>query len=250
MKSNSALCTLALLFTTGLAHLSIAQDDEGLQLDDLFEEDFEMEEAPSIHDPFEKVNRAIFDFNDEVYATFGRPFANAYARVMPDPVERSITNVFTNLKFPSRFVGNVLQGRFGEASKETGQFVVNTTVGIGGIFRVSDKIPSLQTNKEDFGQALGSWGVKHGFYIVLPILGPSSLRDFASDFVDDAIEPIPSPNTVIDDSTDRMVIRTVEVVNQFPSLMNLYDSMKRSAIDPYASVRDAYAQRRAIQISE
>lgn len=226
-----------------------AQDD-GLNVEDLFADDFEQDLATSINDPFEGVNRAIFKFNNGVYKNLFRPFARAYTKIVPDPIEKGIGNVFNNLKLPSRFVSNAFQGRFGQAGKETGQFVINTTAGIGGIFRVSDRFEDLQTSQEDFGQTLGAWGFGHGFYIIVPFLGPTSLRDFAADFVDDAVDPIPTPNSQIDDSADRLALRVIDIVNRLPSLIDLYDSMSRSAIDPYASMRDGYTQRRASQVAE
>lgn len=229
---------------------SFAQDD-GLDLEDLFAEEFEDEPSQvAINDPLEPVNRAIFKFNDKVYRSIVKPFASAYSKVMPDPLERGIDNVFENLKFPSRFVSNGLQGRFGQAGKETGKFLVNSTVGVGGIFKVSDDIEGLRTSDEDIGQALGRWGMGHGFYIVFPFLGPTSLRDFAGDFADGAVEPIPTPWSQVDDTTERLVLRVIDTVNGLPALMDLYDSMRRAAVDPYASVRDGYTQRRAKQVEE
>ncbi|MDQ8205348.1 VacJ family lipoprotein [Pelagicoccus sp. SDUM812003] len=243
--------TLSLFAATliGLPASLVGQDD-GLDIDELFQDDFEAERQVSINDPLEPVNRAIFKFNDGLYNKVVRPFSKAYARVMPDPVEKGITNVFENLEFPSRFTSNLLQGRVGNAAKETGKFLVNTTAGIGGIIRVSDEIDGLDIPDEDIGQAFASWGVGHGFYLVLPFMGPSSARDLVGDFADGAVEPIPTPWSQVDDSTDRLILRSIDIVNDLPRLMDVYDSMQRSAIDPYASVRDGYAQRRARQASE
>lgn len=248
MKSRLSILAAASSIAIGA---NLSAQDGGLDVEDLFDDEFEATETNvSINDPIEGFNRAIFNFNDGFYKNVGRPFANTYAKIVPDPIEAGIGNIFTNAKFPSRFVANVFQGRLGNAGKETGQFLLNSTVGIGGIVKVSDEFEALDTSKEDFGQTLGSWGIGHGFYLVLPFLGPTSLRDFAADFVDDAVEPIPSPNSQIDDTTDRALLRAVEIINDFPFLMDLYESMSRSAIDSYASMRDAYAQRRARQVAE
>lgn len=246
MKTKSIASILFL--ATSLTGTAIA-DDDGISLDDLFEDDFEEQSTVSINDPLEMFNRGIFSFNDDVYNKIGRPLAKTYAKVMPDRVERGIGNVFTNLKFPSRFAGNVLQGRFGNAGKETGKFVLNTTVGLGGIFRPSDDFENLQTSKEDVGQAFASWGMGHGFYLVLPFMGPTSLRDFVGDYVDDTVEPIKEPWSQVDDDGTRLGLRVLEITNRTPALMELYDSMRRSSIDPYSSVRDAYAQQRAREVS-
>lgn len=246
---KTSLTILTAVTVTISASLSFAQD-EGLDMEELFEDDFEEPATEPINDPLEGLNRTFFGFNDVFYSKVAKPFARTYAKVMPDPVERGIGNVFDNVKFPSRFVSNVFQGRFGNAGKETGQFLINTTAGIGGIFKVSDEFPELGTSKEDFGQTLGSWGIGHGFYFVMPFMGPTSLRDFTADFVDDTVEPLPKPISQIDDDTDRTALRIIEFTNRLPALMELYDSMQRSAVDPYASMRDAYTQRRARQVAE
>ncbi|EDY85186.1 VacJ like lipoprotein [Verrucomicrobiia bacterium DG1235] len=238
-----------LFLATTVTSVAIAQDD-AIDLDDLFADEFEEQSTVTINDPLEKYNRAIFKFNDSVYTSLVKPVARTYSNVMPDRVERGIENVFKNLKYPSRLVGNILQGRFGQAGKETGKFALNTTVGIGGIFRPSDDFEGLQTHDEDVGQAFARWGFGHGFYLVLPFTGPTSLRDFVGDFVDDAVEPINEPWSQIEDDTDRLILRVIEITNRLPAIMELYDSMRRSAIDPYSSVRDAYAQRRARQVAQ
>lgn len=239
----------ALTLATALGSLAIAQDD-GIDLDELFADDFEEQSTVSINDPLEPLNRAIFHFNDDVYKKLAKPLARTYAKIMPDRVERGISNAFVNIKFPSRFVSNVLQGRFGQASKETGKFVLNTTVGLGGVLRPSDNYESLQTTNEDIGQAFGRWGMGHGFYLVIPFMGPTSLRDVVGDYADDAVEPLKTPWSQVDDDTLRLSLRVLEITNKMPALMELYDSMRRSSIDPYSSVRDAYAQRRARDVSK
>lgn len=238
-----------LLLATVLVTSTSAQDD-GIDIDDLFEDDFEQHSTVSIHDPLEGMNRAIFRFNDGVYNKVARPIARTYSNIVPDRAQRGISNVFTNIKFPSRFVGNVFQGRFGQALKETGKFTLNTTVGLGGVFRPSDNYEGLQTTNEDIGQAFGSWGMGHGFYLVLPFMGPTSMRDFVGDYADDAVEPLKTPWSQVDDDTLRLSLRALEITNKMPALMELYDSMRRSSIDPYSSVRDAYAQRRARDVSK
>ena len=241
---------LSILFFATFLAFNLAAQDDGLSEDDLFADDFDRESVVSINDPFEPVNRVIFSFNDGLYTHVAKPFANGYTAIMPDPVEKGVDNFFLNLKFPSRFVGNIMQGKLKRAGQETGRFLVNTTAGIGGLFDPASEMEGLDPPKEDIAQGLASWGIGHGFYIVIPFRGPTSLRDFAGDFADRAPEPIPQPWTLVDESTDRFYLQLVEVVNGLPSVMDLYDSMRRSAIDPYASVRDAYAQRRARMLEE
>lgn len=248
MKRLSAACIL--LLATSCPWLTLAQDDDSLDVDDLFEEDFESEPTATINDPIEKLNRAIFKFNDGLYTHVVKPFSRTYTKIMPDPVERGVDNVFDNLKFPSRFASNILQGKLTRAGQETGKFVVNTTIGIGGILKPSRNFENLNPPEEDIGQAFGAWGIGHGFYFVMPILGPTSMRDFVGNIGDETVQPIPQPWSQIDDDGTRYALIVVETVNDLPSLMDLYDSMKRSSIDPYSAVRDAYAQRRARQVEE
>ena len=229
--------------------IPLAAQDDGVDLDSLYEDDFEVP-IKSINDPLAPVNRVIFVFNDKIYTHAAKPFANFYRKAMPVPVQKGIGNVFDNVKYPSRLAGNLLQGKLKRASQETGRFLVNTTVGIGGLFDPAKDMDNLNPPAEDIGQAFGKWGIGHGFYIVLPFIGPSSLRDLAGDFADGAVEPIPTPWSAIDNSGTRLTLRIVDNVNSLPFLMDLYDSMERSAIDPYASVRDAYTQQRARAVAE
>lgn len=237
-----------LILATTVTSVAMTQDE--VNLDELFQDDFDQQSVVSINDPLEGLNRAIFKFNDKVYANIAKPFARTYSKVMPDRIERGIGNVFTNLRYPSKLLSNVLQGRFKQAGRETAKFGLDTTIGVFGIFRPSDDFEGLKTTQEDVGQAFGRWGIGNGFYVVLPFMGPTSARDLVGDFIDDAVDPIQTPWTIIDDDTDRLIIRAVEITNRLPALMELYDSMRRSAIDPYSSVRDAYAQRRARQVSK
>ena len=239
-----------ILFSSAFAASSLCAQEGGVNIEDLFEDDFEDEKAADINDPLESLNRAIFNFNDGVYKHVARPFASGYSAIVPDPVEKGVGNVFKNLKFPSRFVGNLLQGKLRKAGQETGKFLVNTTVGLGGIFEASKDSKDLNPPEEDVGQALAVWGLGHGFYFVMPFLGPTSARDFVGDFADGAANPIPRPWSQVDDSGERIALRVIEAVNELPANMDLYDSMSRSSIDKYAAVRDAYAQRRAKKVSE
>lgn len=250
MKAYPLACLLAVATPFIAPALGQDDDDDALDLDALFEEEFEKEAAFHINDPLERLNRAIFRFNDMAYTKAVKPFARAYTKVVPPPVQKGIGNVFTNLKFPSRFVSNVMQGRFPQAGRETGKFIVNSTVGIGGLFRASDDFEGLRTTNEDIAQAFSRWGIGHGFYVVLPLIGPTSLRDFVGDFADGAFEPLPEPWSLVDDSSARTALRAVDAINDLPGIMALYDSMRRSAIDPYSSVRDAYAQQRARMADE
>lgn len=240
-----------ILFTiTLLPWATHAQEDDSLDMDELFADDFESEQRVTINDPLEGINRAIFSFNDGFYTHIAKPLAKGYRAVVPTPVEKSIGNVFDNLKFPSRFVSCALQGKVRRAGQETGAFIVNTTVGVAGIFKPSENLYDEPAPSEDIGQAFGHWGIGHGFYFVMPFLGPTSARDFTGNVADRIVEPIPEPWSQLDDDDTRLILSVVENVNELPTVMELYDSMSRSSIDKYSAVRDAYAQRRASQVAE
>ena len=133
-------------------------------------------EAAVNPDPWEQVNRAIFRFNDTLDTYTLKPVARTYNRFMPQPLNDGVSNVFSNLSEPRNLVNNTLQGKFHDAGVDVARFLLNTTLGVVGVFDVATRM-GLQRNDEDFGQTLGAWGVSSGPYVVLPLLGPSTVRD-------------------------------------------------------------------------
>ena len=165
--------------------------------------DFE-EEPTVVRDPLESVNRLTFKFNDFIYMNVVEHIAQGYQQVTPDPVERGASNFFKNLGYPVRLGGNLLQGRMQGAWLETERFAVNTTLGVVGVFPAADRFESLQPlPSEDMGQAFGAWGIGEGPYLVLPLLGPSNVRDLFGFLGDRAINPLKKPYSVISDSEVR-----------------------------------------------
>jgi phospholipid-binding lipoprotein MlaA len=211
----------------------------------IYDEDPSATVAPRIPDKIEGFNRAMFKFNDGAYHYVLRPIAHGYAAVVPVPIRRGFGRFFHNLAFPTRFVGNVLEGRFGNAGVETERFVVNTVTSLG-FASTADHIHGLQERPSDLGLAFGTWGIGHGTYLVLPILGPSSVRDGIgqglSGYFLDPIYYIPKWKV-------RTGAEAFQVVNESPDLMDQYDALKAGAIDPYVALRDAYSSRRARRIS-
>ena len=127
-------------------------------------------------DPWEGFNRSVFEFNEVLDRNVAKPLAQGYQYITPKPVDDSVTNFFSNLEDVLVIVNDVLQLKFGQALSDTGRVLINTTVGFFGLFDVASKI-GLEKHNEDFGQTLGYWGVGSGPYLVLPVLGPSTLRD-------------------------------------------------------------------------
>jgi phospholipid-binding lipoprotein MlaA len=189
-------------------------------------------------DPFERFNRGAFAFNDGLDRSVVRPLARGYKAVTPQPVQTGVTNFFTNAAYPITLVNNVLQGKFKAALSDTGRLLLNTTFGLGGLLDPATQ-SGLDLNDEDFGQTLGKWGVKPGAYLVLPLLGPYTVRDGIGDVADDFLEP----RSYIDDTTTRWGLWAFDKFETRVRLLEA-DSLLDRAGDPYAFVRSAYLQRR------
>lgn len=210
----------------------------------IFEEDPATLTPPRIPDKIEGLNRAIFNFNDALYKVTLRPLSKGYAVVVPAPVRRGIGRFFHNLAFPTRFVGNVLEGKIENAGTELERFVVNTVTGLG-FFPTADSFPDLQEKPSDIGHAFGAWGIGHGTYLILPVLGPSSVRDGVglgiSGYVLDPVH-------YLQEWEYRAGATAFSIVNQSPDQMKAYDQLKAAAVDPYVALRDAYSSRRSRRV--
>lgn len=189
-------------------------------------------------DPFERVNRAVFKFNDAIDRTVARPVARAYRKVTPDPVETGVSNFMDNITYPIVIVNDLLQGKFGAAARDTGRFLLNTTLGVGGVFDPATAV-GLEENNEDFGQTLGVWGVPPGPYLMLPFLGPSTVRDGIGQIADEYSDP----RNYIERDAIRYSILALRVVDTRARLLDADAALDR-AFDRYAFVRNAYLQRR------
>jgi len=212
--------------------------------------DFEKEPIV-VRDPLESVNRLTFKLNDFIYMNVVKHIAKGYQQVTPDPVERGASNFFKNLGYPVRLGGNLLQGRMQGAWLETERFAVNTTLGVVGVLPAANRFERLQPlQSEDIGQAFGSWGIGEGPYLVLPLLGPSNLRDLFGFLGDRAINPLKQPYSVISDSKVQTVFGVTEFVVKSPTLMRVYSQMKGGALDPYSSMKNGYSQMRRAMIEE
>ncbi|PNV83611.1 MAG: ABC transporter [Sulfurimonas sp.] len=216
-----------------------------------FADEFEVKE---LYDPFSSYNRAMTSFNDGAYEYVLKPVAEGYKYIVHVEVRESVRNFFNNLYFPTRFVNNVLQGKFHNASEETGRFVINTTIGVFGLFDPAKVHFNIGAHDEDFGQTLGFYGVGSGPHIVLPLFGPSNLRDFLSMYPDVLLSPIDYTErsywTLSDTWFEYLSIKALEEVNYISLDMDRYEKMKRDAVDLYPYFRDVYEQYRKKQIEE
>jgi phospholipid-binding lipoprotein MlaA len=197
------------------------------------------------YDPWQRVNRKIFTFNDTLDEWVLEPVAKGWDYVAPEPVERSIGNFFSNLRFPVNLVNNLLQGKGVEGAKTLGRFTVNTVLGVGGFLDPASDL-GLGPENEDFGQTLGVWGVPSGPYLVLPLLGPSTVRDAPALGVDSvtAITPFFIDTFILAGA------RVVDVINTRARFLTEVTEAKAASLDYYAFVRSAYLQRRQAEIED
>ena len=205
----------------------------------------EYSRVATIADPAEPLNRGTFWLNHQLYNYILRPVSKAYEFVLPSPARKAIHNVFDNVEYPVRVVNHVLQFEFKRADLETRKFVVNSVAGVGGILRVSDRIPELANiPPADTGQTFAKWGIGHGAYVVLPVLGPRSVRDTVGMAGDYALNPISWLSYGGVTSATTLAISGPSAARNMNEKINLYDASTQNAIDPYIAVRSGYIQYR------
>jgi phospholipid-binding lipoprotein MlaA len=218
-------------------------DVEGLGLID-------EEIGETFYDPLESFNRAMFFFNDKLYFWFFKPVARGYRFVAPEPAREGVKRFFSNLGMPIRFVNSILQLKFHDAGAEISRFVINTTIGLGGVMDPARGLWQLDQKNEDFGQTLGFYGVGGGVYLVIPFFGPSSLRDGIGLAFDTAMDPV---SYVIPTSQLGPVgfggITAYKWINETSLQIGQYENVRKDALDPYVYIRDAYYQRRKDEIA-
>jgi phospholipid-binding lipoprotein MlaA len=195
-------------------------------------------------DPWESWNRGVYKFNTAVDHAVARPVARAYVKVVPQPVRTGVNNFFSNLTTPTVMINDALQGKFVAAANDLGRFVLNTTVGIGGLLDPATSA-GLSRNLADFGLTLGHWGAHPGPFLELPILGPSDIRDGAGRVVG----IFTTPTHYIHNSYISYGLYLPYFVDERASLLPLDDTLN-TVFDPYAFVRDAYLARRAYLVSD
>lgn len=194
-------------------------------------------------DPWESFNRAMFTFNDTADKYVLKPVTKGYRKVTPEPMRRGVSNVFGNALELRNVVNGLLQGKPGQAGKNTGRFLINTTLGVAGLFDVAQHMGLEKGDGEDFGQTLAVWGVNDGPYLVLPLLGPRTLRDAAATPVDWASDPV----TYIDHTRTAYEVRALDFIDTRSGLMAMEQDI---GSDKYTLLRDAYLQRREYLIKD
>jgi len=199
----------------------------------------------AVSDPIEPVNRGSFWLNHQIYQFVLKPVSETYKFLFPETVRRGIFNAYDNVRFPVRLVNHTLQARFDRAALETGKFLVNTTVGVGGVMTPADKFPALAgVPKADTGQTLAKWGLGHGAYLVVPVVGPSSARDLVGLAGDTALNPVSWLGVVFGGAAWTLAVTTPAGVRSLPDQMDQYDTVTKAALDRYLAARTAYIQHR------
>jgi phospholipid-binding lipoprotein MlaA len=199
---------------------------------------------PPPQDPWESWNRGVYNVNDKLDRAVAKPIAKTYVRAVPAPARTGVSNFFANLRTTTVMVNDALQGKFGAAANDLARFVVNTTVGFGGLLDPASQM-GLDKNDEDFGQTLGAWGVPPGPFLELPILGPSDSRDGPGRVVD----IFTSPTHYVANNWISYGIYLPSALDARAGLLSLDETLKK-VFDPYAFIRDAYLQRRAYLVSD
>jgi len=230
-----------------------AQAFDDLENADTFDDFEDYSSEPLVADPFYPINYTFFYFNDFLYHDVAKPVATAYDWLVPRQPRQWVSNFFTNLFFPVRFVNNVLQGKFDAAYMEFDMFLVNTTWGCLGLFDVASTMKKRwepeRPTADGFGQTLGKAGIGHGIYIVWPVFGPSSIRESVGWYADAQLDPLTYGRFTL---IEFAAIRSYKNLNTLSLELvgNEYETLTEGAIDPYAAVRDAYIRYRAKKVEE
>jgi len=221
----------------------ISQDPD---VEDNFEDEFETNQL-EVADPLYIWNKGMYHFNDKLYFWLLKPLAKGYTAITPDIFRAGVRNFFYNLMMPMRFVNCILQGKGNAAASEFTRFIINTTVGVLGLGDLASQYPLLNiSDDEDLGQTFAKYGVGNGFFLVWPILGPSTLRDFIGWLGDSYLNPL----TYIKPYEASLAVRGFNLVNRTSFHIGEYEALKEASIDPYVSMRSSYLQFRERKIKQ
>jgi len=200
--------------------------------------------ARAANDPLEPVNRVVFWVNDVLEAVLIRPAARLYQAALPDPVQTGVRNVLTNLRAPLDFTNQALQGDWEQAGIVLRRFVLNSTLGLAGLIDVAERQHGLAYEYESFDQTLAVWGVPEGPYLVLPLLGPSSLRDGPARLAEGLADPVTLYAEARGADTFTYARLGTTVVDTYAGYMPVLDDLRRNSVDYYTAMRSLYRQRR------
>ena len=194
------------------------------------------------NDPLEPLNRVFFTFNDTVYIWVLNPVATGYSKVVPADIRGCVANFFHNLGEPVRSVNSLLQGRFRDSGRAVGRFFINTVFGVFGLADPASNEFQLAPVRATFGETLSVWGVGDGFYLVVPFMGPSTLRDFSGSVVD--IMAVTTYYPWADDLKTTSLVYASNTVNRVSLALGEYERLKSMSFDPYVAFRNGFYQMR------
>ncbi len=207
-------------------------------------------ETAHIKDSWEPFNRAMFAFNDKIYRYFFKPINTGYTSIVPPVARTGVGNFFSNIKTPVRLINCLFQGKFKGAGKEIARLVINSTVGVGGLWDPSKKLFHLKKEERDFGQTLGKGKIKPGTYIVWPFFGPSNVRDTAGRIVDAGLNLLSWVSFFYLAPIESAGTYAGETVNDAEDKGKAYERITEPAIDPYIALQDAYEKNREKKMME
>jgi phospholipid-binding lipoprotein MlaA len=199
------------------------------------------------YDPWESFNESMFTFNRNLDKYVLKPAAQAYNFVVPDELQQMIDRGFDNIRVVPRVVNNLLQAKWAGAGREIARFLINSVVGIAGLWDMAKQEWGIEKSKEDFGQTLGVWGAGPGPYLILPFLPPMTIRDGIGTAVDGAMDPL---SYFLPFIWERFAMKAGDIVNDRSLNLELFEGVEETTVDLYTAVRNAYLQRRARQIKE
>ena len=243
MRINKKIvfCIIFLIFSFSNFAFAIKNDSNYDDIMSEIESEYSEENTKTVSDPLEPVNRVMFKINDKLYFYFFKPVAKTYSEIVPLNFRQGISRAFTNIKYPIRAVNYILEFKFVNFFKATCRLIINTALGFGGLLDPAAGIKSLKKPpKADSGLTLGKWGLGHGMYLVLPVFGPSSLRDGVGTIGDYFLNPI----TYVEPAYASYGIKGGEKLNYLSLHLGEYEDLKSAAMDPYIAVRNAYIQHR------
>jgi phospholipid-binding lipoprotein MlaA len=248
---NLILVILLVVFTYANENNSTNNNDFTSE----FDSEFSTKKA-EVFDPLSGYNRLMTTFNDKAFLYVLNPISKSYAYVTPEPIRIGINNFFDNIMFPVRFTNNLLQLKFQNSAEELGRFLINTLWGLGGFLDSATTELNMKVHNEDFGQTLGFYGIGEGFPVVLPLLGPSNLRDIVGIAGDSWISPLTITGDgdmkykIPDNFGQQVGIQGVNAINSTSLRLGQYESLKKDALDLYPFLRDVYSQKRKKDIEE
>jgi phospholipid-binding lipoprotein MlaA len=240
--------------STSKGGLLLVQQDTQKKADDedlsFLQEDLDKEVPQVVPDPLYYFNKGMYHVNDKLYFWALKPVASVWKTIIPGFVRVSIKDFFYNLRFPIRFVNCALQGKGKKAEAELTRFLLNTTVGLAGFLNPAKKYPELNPTREDLGQTFGAWGINNGFYIVVPLIGPTTFRDGIGLIGDIFLDPSYWIGLWVDNLWVTAGIYAGETINNTSFRIGDYETIKEAALDPYTAIRNGYIQNRNTLIEE